>query len=593
MNLFSQRCDLFGWGRLVAYCIGGVFGACLEAETVVSIADREGRPGTSVLFPIVIEADESLYGVQFDVRYDADQLIGVLATADPSLDADTSVRSSFIAPGVQRIAIYSLGVSPLTSQTVAQLEFSIPFDVALDPAVIGVENVKAASGNGAILDGLGRNGTLSIKIVPDVVSISGQVQYFSNEEPMSQVSIRVEGAENVSSLSDDGGGFFVSVPSESALRMVAEKVDDVPPNRGVTTLDLLLTRRHILGLAPFGDPYQMLAADVDRQGDVGAIDILLMRRLILGLASDYVEGEPLFRLFPKNRLEENESNPWEVSEAFEFSSLAADLGDPNFTGVKLGDVDGDWTPSDGPTVGSSPQARQRLTLGRFEAGAGPPVWLHFRDLPPSDRSPYHSVAVAVPAHVGFEAIQFSLQWNPDEINVEGIRPGDLAGVTREDFAFHSLDRAEEGLSFAWTDPVPYRQYDGAELVLFYVDFVETTRSISKLALVSEPTPAMAFVAGGRRELRSDDGDGRRVAGSVSIPLEIFTDGGRLMVRSLVASERNAAYVLEFATQLPALEWSPIAAQVGTGDGLRFEDKSDQRAQRYYRVRKTNDLADTR
>jgi hypothetical protein len=59
---------------------------------------------------------------------------------------------------------------------------------------------------------------------------------------------------------------------------------------GVTTLDLLLISRHILGLEPFDSPFKTLAADVNNSATVTAFDIVMSRKLILDQINSFPSG---------------------------------------------------------------------------------------------------------------------------------------------------------------------------------------------------------------------------------------------------------------------------------------------------------------
>ena len=50
---------------------------------------------------------------------------------------------------------------------------------------------------------------------------------------------------------------------------------------GLSTIDIIKIRQHLLDKAAFTTPYQWLAADVDGNYDVSTIDIVHLRRLIL------------------------------------------------------------------------------------------------------------------------------------------------------------------------------------------------------------------------------------------------------------------------------------------------------------------------
>lgn len=51
----------------------------------------------------------------------------------------------------------------------------------------------------------------------------------------------------------------------------------------VSTIDLILIQKHILGVKPFSDYKQLIAADTDLNGEINVVDLVELRKLILGL----------------------------------------------------------------------------------------------------------------------------------------------------------------------------------------------------------------------------------------------------------------------------------------------------------------------
>ena len=77
------------------------------------------------------------------------------------------------------------------------------------------------------------------------------------------------------------------------IELAAEKTG--PPLNGVTTYDLVLMSRHILGIEALDDAYQMEAADVNNSNSLTTLDIVETRKLILGL-HDTFPGVPSWRV---------------------------------------------------------------------------------------------------------------------------------------------------------------------------------------------------------------------------------------------------------------------------------------------------------
>jgi hypothetical protein len=106
---------------------------------------------------------------------------------------------------------------------------------------------------------------------------------------------------------------------------------------GVSTLDLVMIQRHILGLQTLGSPYKLIAADANNDGRVTASDLTEIRKLILGISTGFASNTS-WRFPIKNQIMDANS-PFPYVE-----SVMATVNNPdpnyNFVAVKIGDVNG-------------------------------------------------------------------------------------------------------------------------------------------------------------------------------------------------------------------------------------------------------------
>ena len=108
---------------------------------------------------------------------------------------------------------------------------------------------------------------------------------------------------------------------------------------GVSTMDLIIIQKHLLGIRPFDSPYQYVAADANRSNHVSAKDLLELRKLILG----YYPALPNNTSWRVGNADEhlNGSYPWGFKEPIDIEQLQYDLENADFTAVKIGDLNGD------------------------------------------------------------------------------------------------------------------------------------------------------------------------------------------------------------------------------------------------------------
>jgi len=140
-------------------------------------------------------------------------------------------------------------------------------------------------------------------------------------------------------LSDNVGDYAVtnSVPLAATFVIAPEK-DDNPLN-GVTTYDLVLISKHILGIEPLNTPYKMIAADANKSGSITTFDIVEIRKLILGIYTE-LPNNTSWRFVDKAFQFPNLNNPFQTLFPETISvvdAMATQVGE-DFVGVKIGDV---------------------------------------------------------------------------------------------------------------------------------------------------------------------------------------------------------------------------------------------------------------
>ena len=110
---------------------------------------------------------------------------------------------------------------------------------------------------------------------------------------------------------------------------------------GVSTIDIILISKHILGIQPLDSPYKMIAADINRSSTVSTLDLILLRKAILGITTGFANNSS-WRYVDAAYIFPNPVNPWEEAfpEQIDISMLTHDLFGADFIAVKVGDVNG-------------------------------------------------------------------------------------------------------------------------------------------------------------------------------------------------------------------------------------------------------------
>lgn len=173
---------------------------------------------------------------------------------------------------------------------------------------------------------------------PPMFSVSGNVQTHWGQ-PMPNVKMTITGGASATVYTDASGNYeFTNIPLGGNYTIFATR--DTNDINGVSTFDLVLTSKHILGLEPLDSPWKMIAADANRSNSVTTFDIVETRKLILGIYTAY-PGNTSWRFFPASATFPNPANPFSGNlppENISIQNLQADYTGGNFKGVKIGDT---------------------------------------------------------------------------------------------------------------------------------------------------------------------------------------------------------------------------------------------------------------
>ena len=174
-------------------------------------------------------------------------------------------------------------------------------------------------------------------------AIEGHVENEMGEE-VEDVTISVNGSNAVPTVTGANGSFaFPSIPNSNSYDVAAEK--DMNHLNGVTTFDLVLISKHILGITALDSPYKMIAADINRSNSVTTFDIVQARRLILNIDTEFTNNTS-WRFIDAGFVFPDPANPFaaDFPEVVSITELTADEA-ANFIGVKVGDVNASATPN--------------------------------------------------------------------------------------------------------------------------------------------------------------------------------------------------------------------------------------------------------
>ncbi len=168
-----------------------------------------------------------------------------------------------------------------------------------------------------------------------LLAISGNI----NKETGENISATVKVFQSNSPMADmEGSSFqFNNLVQGNSYRVQPERDNDI--YNGVTTFDIALISKHVLDIQPFTSPYQMIAADVNRDGEVDGLDMILIRNLVLRRITRFPNNNS-WRFIPKNFIFKDSKNPFadDFPEALNYNNISTDINKADFIAVKVGDV---------------------------------------------------------------------------------------------------------------------------------------------------------------------------------------------------------------------------------------------------------------
>lgn len=164
-------------------------------------------------------------------------------------------------------------------------------------------------------------------------SIKGNITYYGSL--LGATNTILTGPNGMHLESDKNPYGFYNLPNGS-YTVCVERNDD--PLNGVSTADIVMIRRHILGTVPLTSPYQLIAADVNLSKSTTASDLSEIKKLILGVTTKF-NKVPSWIFIPSDfTFTSNVFTNFPTCKTLKIKDNSNDKVD--FIGVKMGDVNG-------------------------------------------------------------------------------------------------------------------------------------------------------------------------------------------------------------------------------------------------------------
>lgn len=181
--------------------------------------------------------------------------------------------------------------------------------------------------------------------VENNITINGQVSLL-NGTPIEEVAIE-GGITTRPTMTNNFGMYQLGGTVGDDFILSASK--EVDPREGLSTIDLVILQRHLLGIDMINNSFVRLAADVNRDNQINLQDLIHLRALILAKRELYPDGSPW-------RFVDADWNGMGFPPELILLENTENCGyDHDFIGLRLGDLNTSF----GGDAGGAPSGRSR------------------------------------------------------------------------------------------------------------------------------------------------------------------------------------------------------------------------------------------
>ncbi len=300
--------------------------------------------------------------------------------------------------------------------------------------------------------------------------------YISNEENegVEDVEMHLSGQNTDMIMTDINGMYSFDIPVLGGDYTILPIKDEEPLN-GVTTFDLVLISKHVLGVSLLDSPYKIIAADANKSGTVSTFDMVEIRKLILFINDSYPNNTS-WRFVDKSFVFPNPANPWQTQfpEFYNVNDLMDDQMSADFVGIKIGDVNGSAIASNfaGQADYRSEGNGLVFKTNSLQVETGQEFTVPF--------------SVDEVDAVGF---QFTLNFDPEKLEFVNV-VDDV--VSSENFGLSLLDKGAITASWNQADGTVYHFIDGVFGLTFRAKAAGNIRNM--LSIDSKFTKAESYLA---------------------------------------------------------------------------------------------------
>ena len=346
---------------------------------------------------------------------------------------------------------------------------SFALSYALSGATTASGNGQASgltfnSGNTTVVytatDGSGNSGTCSF-LVTVAPCINGRIIWKQDQSTgVKDVTVAISGDQTLSALTGADGVYGFVLPSGANFTIAPSK--NLNKLNGVNAQDVFRLQQHLSGNL-ITNPWQLIAADANSNGQINSLDLSIIQQSILGSPSAQAQMVKSWRFVPTNHVLNNP--PWGFPENIVLTGISGKQTNQDFYGVKVGDLVASYAnPANGGqgkvltlrTADQTLQAGQTLSV-ELEAGA-------FSDL---------------------AALQFALRFDPEQLRLAKIDPLNGLPLAPEHIGAHDAENGS--LRVLWAGQTPQSLKSASPMLRLQFEVLEGGGLLSEVLHLDDET----------------------------------------------------------------------------------------------------------
>jgi len=190
---------------------------------------------------------------------------------------------------------------------------------------------------------------------------------------------------------------------------------------GLSTIDIVIIQKHLLGIKKIKSPYSLIAADANNDKKVAASDILTLRKLILGVKQK-IDKSDAWRFVAKDFKFSNKAKAMaeDFPQSVKINNMTEDQV-ADFVAVKVGDINGDVRVNDDVEGRSSNTISFVIDNARFNQNDIVEIPVYANDI------------------MDIQGFQTTVSFDNNKLEFEGIESG-VFEINEVNYATNRLNR---------------------------------------------------------------------------------------------------------------------------------------------------------